>query len=401
MTGQLRVAGLLALCVGCTPFMGKDPDQGMICTGDPVPPEAQYPLELPPHFPPFPYPVPSQAKAELGRLLFHDFRLAVDSARSCGICHEGKKGYTDGFVVAVGALGDPHTRNTLSLLNLAWRGPLTWVDPALTDLNEQMQVPLFGTHPVEMGTDPDTLPDRLADIEIYPPAFAAAYPGDPDPITMEHVEDALQAYELLIIAGDTPFDRARRGDTAALSADQQAGMALFYSERMGCGGCHGGLFLNLPASPDGTPTAAEPEYLNIGMYNIDGEGGLPPSETGLYARTGDPADMGRFRVPSLRGVAETGPWGHDGSFGSLGDILDAYARGGRLLVGGPWPGDGRDSPYKDPRITGFSMSETEKAQLIAFLEALTDEEANARPFLQTPFCPADPDTGDEGCIPVE
>ena len=111
--------------------------------------------------------------------------------------------------------------------------------------------------------------------------------------------------------------------------------------------------------------------------------------------------MGRFRVPSLRGVAETGPWAHDGSVGSLADIIDAYARGGRLLVGGPWPGDGRESPYKDPRITGFELTDSERSQLVAFLEALTDVEANTRPFLQTPFCPDELDTGLSDCIPVE
>lgn len=378
------------------------------CTSDPVkgPPgdtgaAALVDLDLPPHFPDFPHPVPTQAQAELGRLLFHDFRLSVDDARSCGICHEGKKGYTDGFAKAVGALGDAHTRNTLSLLNLAWRGPLTWVKPGLMDLGEQMQVPLYGIHPVEMGTDPDTLPTRLAGIELYPPAFAAAHPGDAEPITVANVEAALLAYELLTIAGDTPYDRHLLGEPDALSADAAAGMALFFSERLGCGGCHGGLFLNLPADATGEPTADTPEYLNIGMYNVDGEGGLPAEETGLHAFTGEPADMGRFRVPSLRGVAETGPWGHDGSFPSLGDVIDAYARGGRLLVGGPYPGDGARSPHKDPRITGFEISDAEKAQLIAFLEALTDEEANARPFLQTPWCPDEPESGDAGCLPVE
>ena len=358
-------------------------------------------LELPPHFPPFPHALPTDAQARLGRLLFHDFRLSVDDARSCGICHEGKKGYTDGFVVAVGALGDAHTRNTLSLLNLAWKGPLTWVEPDLTDPAEQMQTPLYGRHPVEMGVDPDTLPDKLAAIELYPPAFSAAFPEQADPISMANVEAALLAYELLIVAGDTPYDRYLLGASDALSAQQQAGMELFYSERTGCGGCHGGLFFDLPAMADGTPRSDTPEYLNVGMYNIDGLGGLPPDETGLHAWTGDPGDMGRFRVPSLRGVAETGPWGHDGSYGALEDIIDAYARGGRLLVGGPWPGDGRDSPHKDPRITGFALSDTERGQLVAFLESLTDAEANARPFLQTPFCPDDLDTGALDCIVVE
>ncbi len=357
-------------------------------------------VSLPPHFPPLPTPLPTQAQADLGRFLFHDFRLSENGKRSCGICHEGKKGYTDGFVTAVGATNEVHTRNTLSLLNLAWRGPLTWRAPSLTDLTEQMDTPLFGTHPIEMGADPDTVARRIAEIPLYPPLFAAAYPDHETPITLENLQAAIVAYEILIVAGDTPYDRYLLGDESALGGDALAGRALFYSERLGCGGCHGGLFFNLPADATGEPLADTPEYVNIGMYNIDGRGGLPPEETGLYALTGDPADMGRFRVPSLRGVAETGPWGHDGSFHALGDILDAYARGGRLLVGGPWPGDGAQSPYKDPRITGFALSETEKEQMLAFLSALTDAGANARPYLQTPFCPADPDLDDAGCVPV-
>ena len=372
---------------------GKSPGSGHTA-------EARVELPLPPHFPDFPGPLPTVAEAELGRLLFHDFRLAVDDARSCGICHEGKKGYTDGFVKAVGALGDAHTRNTLSLLNLAWRGPLTWVDPTLTDPLEQMKVPLLGEHPVEMGTDPDTLPDRLAGIDLYPPAFAAAWPDDPSPITMEHVASALLAYERLIVAADTPWDRWLQGDDHALSPEALAGRDLFFSAELGCVQCHGGVFFDRPADLDGTVLDDRPLYVNTGMYNIDGEGSLPPDETGLHARTGRPEDMGRFRVPSLRGVAETGPWGHDGSFGSLEDVLDAYARGGRLLVGGPWPGDGATSPWKDPRIRGFSLSEQERGQLVAFLESLTDAGANAEPFLQTPFCPDVPDSGHRDCIEV-
>ena len=386
---------LLALAAGaCRP--AHEPDSGA-----PGRASATYALELPPHFPELPGGPPDPARAELGRLLFHDFRLSVDDARSCGICHEGKKGYTDGFVTAVGALGDAHTRNTLSLLNIAWRGPLTWVEPELVDLQQQMQVPLYGRHPVEMGVDPETLPDRLAGIAVYPPAFAAAWPDEPAPVTMPHVESALLAYEQLIIAGDTPYDRYLLGDVSALSPDARAGMELFQSARLGCSGCHGGLFFDRPADAAGDVVSDIPEYANTGMYDIDGAGGYPPHETGLHARTGDPADMGRFRVPSLRGVADTGPWGHDGSFSSLGAVLDAYARGGRLLVGGPFPGDGAASPLKDPRITGFSMSEPERRQLLAFLESLTDPAANARPFLQTPWCPDEPDTGDAGCIPVD
>ncbi len=386
-----RAVPLLGLAWACAP--GPSPDSAQ-------PASPRLDLALPPHFPALPGGAPTVAEAELGRHLFHDFRLSVNEGRSCGICHEGKKAYTDGFVRAVGTTGQSHSRNTLSLINIAWRGPLTWRDPSVLELDAQLEVPLFGEHPVEMGMDPAGLVDRLSGISLYPPLFAAAYPDASDPLSMAHIASALVAYERLIISGDSPYDRWLLGEEGALSAQAEAGRQLFFSPALGCSGCHGGLFLDLPTDADGQPTAEQPDYLNTGLYNIDGQGGYPPEETGLFALTGQPEDMGRFRVPSLRGVARSGPWGHDGSIGDLGDLLDAYARGGRLLVGGQYPGDGAQSPLKDPRIAGFALSAADKAALLAFLDALTDEEALSRPFLQTPFCSDPPDTADGACTPV-
>lgn len=102
--------------------------------------------------------------------------------------------------------------------------------------------------------------------------------------------------------------------------------------------------------------------------------------------------MGVFRVPSLRNVARTGPWGHDGTFLSLADVVEAYARGGRLISSGPTPGDGAENPYRDPLVAGFAISDAERSDLLAFLEgALTDESLLVDPDVATPFCIEDED----------
>ena len=143
--------------------------------------------------------------------------------------------------------------------------------------------------------------------------------------------------------------------------------------------------------------ATEPGFFNIGLYNFDGEGSYPPEDTGLHAITGQAADMGRFRTPSLRNVAVTGPWGHDGSLASLEGVIESYARGGRLLASGAYAGDGADSPLKEVWISGFEMSEDEADNMLAFLEALTDEGVLTDPQFANPFC-VDSETDLVDCI---
>jgi cytochrome c peroxidase len=116
----------------------------------------------------------------------------------------------------------------------------------------------------------------------------------------------------------------------------------------------------------------EPEFHNTGLYNLDAKGAYPLPNTGVHRITGNPDDMGRFRAPTLRNIALTAPYMHDGSLQSLEDVLDFYSMGGRNLVEGPHAGDGRASPLKDPLLRGFELSREEREELIAFLEALTD-----------------------------
>ncbi len=381
----------LALMIGC--------ESPVVDTGVATTP---WTWDLPAHVPEPEVPADNPLTVEkvaLGRVLFHDFQLSIDGGRSCGICHEQKKGFTDGFVKAIGTTGERHTRNTPTVLNVAWRAPLTWLQPDLFALEEQLVVPLFGTDPIELGMsgEEDLLLERLSEFDPYPELFAAAFPQVDEPITLDHLSQAITSYERTLTGFDSPYDGYLSGEDDALSEDAWWGMSLFFGDRLGCGSCHNGLFLDRSLNADGEPQD-EAGFYNTGQYDIDGAGSYPEDDPGLVSWTGDPEDMGAFRTPSLRNVSDTGPWNHDGTTDTLEAVIDAYARGGRLVGSGPHAGDGANNPYRDPAITGFELSEDEKAALLAFLEALSDPSVLASDPPQDPFC-RDVETDPVDCIP--
>ena len=340
--------------------------------------------DFPEHFPapviPEDNPLTAE-KVELGRYLFYDFRLSSNGGRSCGVCHEAGKGFTDGFVRAVGTTDELHTRNTLTVTDVAWREALGWRSLTPTDLEHQLLVPLSGDNPVEMGMTEEVLVERLEATELYPPLFEAAFPGQS--IDLDNSARAIASFERTMFSGDSPYDRYLLGGELEPSADR--GRELFEGNRLKCGRCHGGVFLDSPTTRAGRVTARH-GWFNTGLYDIDGEGSYPEQEQGLYAETGLIEDMGRFRTPPLRNVALTGPWTHDGSVSELGDLVDSYANGGREVMSGPNPGDGSQNRYKSPLVGGFELSEDERSDLLAFLDALTDTTMIENPDLQNPFC---------------
>jgi cytochrome c peroxidase len=161
-------------------------------------------------------------------------------------------------------------------------------------------------------------------------------------------------------------------------------MTLFYSENLECHHCHGGFNFSEATIHAGSVFDSA-LFHNTGLYNLDGEGAYPANNTGIFEITGDPADMGRFRAPTLRNIAVTGPYMHDGSMDTLEAVLDHYAAGGRLIEDGPNAGDGRASPLKSGLVAGFSLTEDERADLVAFLESLTDETFLTDPALSDPY----------------
>jgi cytochrome c peroxidase len=348
-----------------------------------------YAWNLPPGFPTPAVPEENPMSAEkvyLGRHLFYDKALSNNWTESCASCHQQALAFTDGLAHAVGSTGVQHPRSAMSLANVAYASTLTWANPLELDLEHQALIPMMGDDPVELGLQSGG--ERVARRgggPAYPPLFAAAWPGDPAPITLEHVVDALASFERTIISGTSPFDRfLYGGDESALSASAQRGYALFNSEQLECFHCHVGFDPTDHVNWEGK-AFFDDEYHNTGLYNIDGKGAYPEPNTGEYHVTGDPSEMGRFKAPTLRNVAVTAPYFHDGSAATLDDVLDHYEAGGRTITSGPYAGDGNLSPLKDPVIRPLTMSAQDRADVLEFLQSLTDEAFLSDPALGNPW----------------
>lgn len=349
-----------------------------------------YAWDLPPGFP-VPY-MPSdnpmtEAKVELGRYLFYDTRLSGNNTMSCSSCHLPELAFTDGVVVPVGSTGESHVRNSQTLTNIAYNATFTWANPVLTEVERQLVIPLFGEFPVEMGItgNEGLVLERLHDDPLYPLLFATAFPEAEDPVTFQHVVQALSSFVRTMISGNSPYDRfVYQGDREALSESALRGMDLFLSERFECHHCHGGFNFTLSTRHANT-TFAEQPFFNTGLYNIDDEGAYPRGNTGVFEITGRPEDMGRFRPPTLRNVELTAPYMHDGSIATLEEVILFYSDGGRIIESGPYAGDGRDNPFKSGFVPGFEITNQEIEDLLNFLHSLTDETFTTDPDFSDPF----------------
>ena len=280
--------------------------------------------ELPPGVPPPEVPDSAQlspARIELGRRLFYDARLSRNGERACGACHQPEFAFTDARPRAVGATGELHARGSMSLVNVAYRKTLTWSDSSVTSLEQQALVPMFGNHPVELGLDGHEarVYEQLADDPLYLRLFADAFPNEGRTITRAKIVAAIAAFERTIVSFRSPYDRYRfRGEADALTPAAKRGEKIFESDRVRCARCHGGL-------------------------NFEGER-YPAGAARAHGR--DVADIGRFRPPTLRNIAWTAPYMHDGRVQTIGDVLAA-----------------------------FDLSAAERDDLRAFLESLTDLDA--------------------------
>jgi cytochrome c peroxidase len=339
----------------------------------------------------------SEAKVELGRRLFYDRRLSLNETQACADCHRQERAFTDGAPHAIGSTGSAHRRNVPTLANVAYAPALTWADPRHDRLEEQARVPLFGTEPVEMGFGgrEDDLVRRLEGMPLYRDGFAAAFPDEARPLTIDNLTRALASFERTLVSGGSPYDRLVYGDVEdALSPSARRGMRLFFSEKTRCGECHGGLVFSGVLDYAALERPPRPRFLDDGLS----PNGLDP---GLEESTGRRRDRGRFKVPTLRNIALTAPYMHDGRLPTLAAVLDHYAAAG---------------PDRRPVV----LSDAERADLLAFLESLTDTtfvsdarftdpaaasvppdgvrpDADRGPQRRSPALPASPARCDAGC----
>lgn len=311
------------------------------------------------------------AKVELGRYLFYDSRMSVNGKQSCATCHRQELALTDGKARAEGATGVVHPRGTMSLANFPYTPLLTWANPTIRTLEDQIAIPVFGINPVEMGMAGRET-EFLATVRrdpVYQTLFLQAFPGRPDPYQMTNVIKAIAAFERTIISVRSPYDRYRYGgERDAISDAAKRGAGPFFSERLGCSNaqCHSEWTFTAVRYDGGQ----EPHvwYSNTGLYGPREVATDVFHNTGLHEHTLSSGDSGRFRAPTLRNIAITASYMHDGSIATLAEVIDHYSNGGRAK-----------SPNKSQFVRPFQITAGEKADLIEFLKSLTDEE-----FLKDP-----------------
>ena len=305
----------------------------------------------------------SETKVRLGRRLFYDTRLSGNGTFACASCHKQALAFTDGLAHALGSTGQAHPRSAMSLANVAFNASYGWADGRARMLEAQMAVPMFNEHPIEMGLKGNeaAIVARVAGDRSDAALFAAAFPGETTPVTLDNIVKAIASFERTLVSAGSPLDRyLYRDDRTAMTPEAQRGMALFFSDRLACARCHSGFNLSGPTIHQGS-VAVAPSFHNTGLYNLDGRGSYPAIDRGIFDITHAPSDMGRFRAPTLRNIAVTAPYMHDGSIPTLEAAVAHYATGGIK------------SPVKSPRLKGFEITPQEIADLIAFLRSLTDE----------------------------
>lgn len=346
---------------------------------------------LPPGFEPPPVPADnpmSEAKFQLGRRLFFDKRLSGNGTQGCGSCHLQRLAFTDGRAVSTGSTGDQTTRSAMSIANVAYYPTLTWSNPSLSSLELQAAVPMFVENlAVELGVTDENKAQVLARFQNdsdYQQRFQQAFAGEAHPISFMNIIKAIAAFERGVISGDAKYDRAQAG-RATLTAEEERGRKLFFSEQAQCSSCHSGFNFS-DQTMLATSAKVETPFHNTGLYNVGGTGAYTDDNPGLIGVMPQPAsNAGKFRVPSLRNIERTAPYMHDGSIATLEAVLDFYAAHGRNITSGRHQGDGRLNPYKDARIDKIQLGPQDKADLVAFLKTLTDESLLTNPRYADPY----------------
>jgi len=282
-------------------------------------------------------------KVALGQQLYFDTRLSADGAVACATCHNPRFGFTDGQAVSTGMKGQRGGRSAPTTVNRVFSSLQFW-DGRAASLEEQAKGPMV--NPIEMG-NPSHAPvvERLRQVSSYREAFKRAF-GTAD-FTIDHVAKAIACYERTNLSGNAPYDRFKAGDKAALSDAAQRGLALF-EQKARCNRCHSG------------PNFTDEQFHNLGVGMTK-----PQPDLGRYEISKQEKDKGAFKTPTLRDIALTAPYFHDGSAQTIEEVVELYNTGGHK------------NPFLSKEMLPLNLSAQEKADLVAFLRALTGEIAFA------------------------
>lgn len=295
--------------------------------------------------PPVPWPADNpytKEKADLGQLLYFDKRLSADGTISCATCHTINDAFTDQKPVSIGINGHKGTRNAPTVINAAYNKVQFW-DGRAKSLEEQCKGPIANPKEMALMDDPHLCyvdcVNRIKAIEGYRPLFQKVFG---EGITIDNIAKAIATFERTVLSGNSPYDKYVAGDKTAMTEEQIYGMKLF--ERKNCINCHNGV------------NFSDDRFFNIGVGMDEDKPDL-----GRYLITHNENDWGSFKVPTLREVANTYPYMHDGKYWTLEDVIEYYDKGGIK---------NRNLP---PIMKPMHLSDKEKAALVAFLKALSGE----------------------------
>ena len=293
----------------------------------------------------------SDAKKELGKMLFFDARLSATGQIACASCHNPELAWTDNITRSIGHNRRNNKRNSMTINNVAFAQSLFWDGRAIS-LEHQASFPL--PDPKEMNTDYNVVMERISNVEGYKPLFKAAF-GD-EKVNLGRIFKAIATYERTVVTRNSKFDRFINGKKDLFTDEEVLGLHLFRTKAR-CINCH-----NTP-------------YFSDNQFHNDGQAlfGTKHEDLGHYNHTGNLEDLGKFKTPTLREVSKTGPWMHHGHFPSLLDIIEYYNLGNPAPIQEKYLGIGRDSlvPVTSPILKKLNLSKEEVNALIAFLETLS------------------------------
>jgi cytochrome c peroxidase len=281
----------------------------------------------------------TQAKIELGKMLYFDPRLSRDMSTSCATCHHPDKGYGDGLPLAKGFNNKILGRHSPSVLNAAFNEPQFW-DGRASGLEAQAVGPIMAAGEMNMPSEEEVI-RRVDGIKEYRQRFQDVFGASP---SLPLIGKAIASYERTVVSTNSRFDQYMKGDKQALTNDEKAGLAL-YIGKANCSACHTGA------------NFTDNKFHNLGLH--DGKPGEP--DAGRFAVTKKEEDRGAFKTPTLRGVEVSGPYMHDGSLATLEDVVAYYSRGG-----------GQDA-NKSKLVLELGLTDQEQKQLVAFLKTLTGQ----------------------------
>lgn len=282
---------------------------------------------------------PTPAKIALGKMLYFDKRLSADGTVACASCHAPRFGFTDGQPVSTGIRGQKGGRSAPTVINRLFSKEQFW-DGRAADLEDQALGPI--QNPIEMGNTLENVVATLKKVPSYVKPFEQAF-GDPD-ITSKRIAQAIASFERTVLSGNSPFDRYEAGDKGALSASARRGLALFRGKAR-CQVCHAGF-----------------NFTDEGYHNIGVGMDKPKPDLGRNDLTKNEEDKGAFKTPTLRHIHATAPYMHDGSIKTLRQVVAFYNKGGT------------PNPTLSEEIKPLNLTDQEKADLVAFLHALTGKE---------------------------